>query len=215
MPKQVYLIVASQSIEELRKAPETHLSQPAAANIIFQTKHTFHPALEHDTYHFDVVKIKLAQALGQNLLELVDEAKWAFSAELGSASEWTEQNMASLSSKVVTRVVDRMLFGLDLCRNDNFLQFSSTVTGDVFATAVKLRNYPEFMKSAIMFLFTDRKEQQQRARKYLRPVIENRIAEMVLDGKAADGKFKSEKKHNDARKCLCSYIGDQLPFLTT
>ena len=82
-PKQVYLMVAPSHIEELRKAAPNELSHKAAGNIIFQTSHTLHPALEHDQTHFEIVVKALTPALNTQLMDLVDEAKLVFNEEIG------------------------------------------------------------------------------------------------------------------------------------
>jgi hypothetical protein len=120
-PKQVYFIAAPRFLEEIRKAPETHLSQPAAANIIFQTRHTLHPALVDDVYHYDVVRKGLGQALPRILPALAKEAQFSFEVELGILPDCTEVTVFPLATKIITRISNRMMVGPELCRNDEFL----------------------------------------------------------------------------------------------
>jgi hypothetical protein len=76
-------MVAPSHIEEIRKAAPNELSHKAAGNIIFQTSHTLHPALEHDQTHFEIVVKALTPALNTQLMDLVDEAKLVFSEQIG------------------------------------------------------------------------------------------------------------------------------------
>lgn len=197
------MIVAPRFIEEIRKAPETHLSQPAAANIIFQIRHNFHPALETDQYHYDVVKLKLTKALEYNIPILVDESQWAFRVEMGDQSGWTEMNMHHFATNVVTRVVNRILVGPELCRNDEFLQFSGTVTATTFSSAVKLRNYPEFIKPVLIYFMKDRKLQQQTAHKFLIPIIKKRLEILEKAENAEKNQGTEIGKPVDAREWFC------------
>ena len=82
-PQQVLMMIAPSHIEEIRKAPITKLSNKGAGNLIFQTSHTLHPALECDQSHFEVVGRKLTPALGTQLMDLVDEAKLVFHEQIG------------------------------------------------------------------------------------------------------------------------------------
>ncbi|EOO02406.1 putative cytochrome p450 protein [Phaeoacremonium minimum UCRPA7] len=174
----VYFIAAPKFLEELRKAPETHISQVDAANIIFQLKYTFHPALEQDLYHFDVVRKSLTQNLPRIIPDLEDETKRAFALDLGKPSEWTEAQVYSLASKVVTRVSNRMMVGPDLCRNDEFLFYSGAFTKATFDSAAMLRNMPSLLKPLMMYFMTDHMKQQQIARKCLVPIIKERLSIM-------------------------------------
>ncbi|ETS83215.1 hypothetical protein PFICI_05091 [Pestalotiopsis fici W106-1] len=192
-PKQVYLIAATNFLDEIRKAPETHLSQPAAAEIIFQTRHTFHPTLVHDTYHFNVVKTKVTSALAYNIPDLVHESRYAFSVELGGKShDWKALRMYPLATKIITRISNRMLVGPQLCRNDEFLHYSGDYTRTTFNTATVLRNYPEFVKSSLMYFMSDCNKQQQTARKFLVPMIKERLEIMAKSKNSKDTCEKPE-----------------------
>jgi Cytochrome P450 len=156
--------------------PDNKLSQPAAANIIFQVKHNFHPELEADNYHFNVVRGKMTQGINQYLSDLVAETVHAFDVEVGSdISEWRELRTWALVSKLVTRMTNKMLIGSPLCRNEEYLQLSCDITPTVFDTAVKIRNYPDFVKSIMMYFMKTKEQQLKIARKHLLPIIKERL----------------------------------------
>lgn len=174
-PKQVYLMISPTMLDEIRKAPETHLSQPAQAEIIFQVKHTLHPALSKDLYHFNVVRKKLTHALPSIITNLVDETLYALDVAVGTPLDWVELQMYPVASNLITRVANRMLVGSELCRNDEFLHYSGAFTKATFDAAAMLRNVPEIIKPLMMRFRTDHREQQEIARKYLIPIINERI----------------------------------------
>ncbi|EXJ72289.1 uncharacterized protein A1O5_04793 [Cladophialophora psammophila CBS 110553] len=176
-PRQVYFIAAPRCLEEIRKISDNQLSQPAAAITIFQIKHNFHEALENDSYHFNVVRGKMRQALGFHLDSLTEESRHAFDVEIGGREgEWNELNVWNVTCKIVTRMVNRMLVGEPLCRNEEYLQFSCDIAPSVFDTALRIRNYPDFMKTIMMYFMTERKRQQALANKHLLPIIKQRMA---------------------------------------
>jgi hypothetical protein len=189
-PKQVYFITAPRFLDELRKAPENQLSQEAGANIIFQTKHTLHPALEHDVYHFDVIRKGLGQGLPRILSSLANEARYSCTVDLGYHDGWAERPVFPLATKIITRISNLMMVGPVLCRNDEFLHYSGVYTKATFDSATLLRNLPEFAKGPAMMFMTTHKKEQETARKHLIPIIKERLAA------AADPKLD---KPDDAR----------------
>lgn len=192
-------MAAPKMLDEIRKAPESHLSQPAAANIIFQIPHTFHPKLLNDYYHFDVVRKSLTQNLPRIISELVDETHFSLDAEIGKAEDWKQLKVFPLSTQLVTRIANRMMVGLELCRNDDFLHYSATYTKATFDAATMLRNVPEFLKPLMMWLNTSHKSQQQVARKLLVPLIKARLTTMENDVSKGPSK-DSSLNANDACK---------------
>ncbi|KAL4781951.1 cytochrome P450 [Aspergillus varians] len=183
-PRQVYFIAAPKFLDEIRKMPDTQLSQPAAANIIFQVKHNFHPQLEADNYHFNVVRGKMTQGLSQYLPDLASEAVHGFDIEVGDGSQWRELEVWGLVSKLVTRMTNKMLVGSPLCRNEEYLQLSCDIAPTVFDTAVKIRNYPDFVKTIMMYFMRTKEEQLRVARKHLLPLIKGRLSLLNSDTSA-------------------------------
>lgn len=196
-------MAAPSFLEEIRKTPDSVLSQPAQANVIFQIKYTLHPALLGDYYHFDVVRKKLTHALPRILPNLVDETRYGFGIEVGSRTDWADIQVYPMISKLITRISNRMMVGLELCRNDEFLYYSGAYTKATFDAAAMLRSVPEFLKPAIMYFMTDHKKQQQTARRYLVPVIKKRlqvIQKAEVAGKTEELKGKTP---DDACKKQC------------
>lgn len=196
----MYFIAAPQFLEEIRKLPDSQLSQPAAAIIIFQIRHNFHKAIEGDSYHFNVVRGKMRQALTFHLPALIEESGHAFDMEVGNNAGWRELKVWTLVCKIVTRITNRMLVGEPLCRNEEYLQFSNDIAPAVFDTALKIRNYPEFVKTIMMYFMTERKRQQAVANKYLLPLIRQRLALMITP----DGQDKVDRPNDTSKRCLDS-----------
>ncbi|KAF4986405.1 hypothetical protein FDECE_15978 [Fusarium decemcellulare] len=195
-PTQVYLMASSSMLDEIRKAPESQLSQPAAANIIFQIKHTFHPGLLNDYYHFDVVRKSLTQNLPRIIGDLAAETRFALGRELGNSKGWQQSQVFHTATQMVTRISNRMMVGLELCRNEEYLLYSATYTKATFDAAAMLRNVPGPLKSLVMYFNTSHKSQQQIARKLMFPIIKQRLC------KARSEFAKSEHRPNDALQWL-------------
>ena len=153
-------------------------------------------------YHFNVIRGKMTQALGQYLPRMVQESGHAFEVEVGNSADWREMQMWPLTSKVVTRMANAMLVGEPLCRDDEYLQFSCDITPLVFDTAAKIRNYPEFLKPIMMYFMEDRKRQLQIARKHLIPLIKQRLGQASLPAVQS----KAERPDDTRKFCLLSPV---------
>ncbi|KAL2670352.1 hypothetical protein Neosp_014819 [[Neocosmospora] mangrovei] len=193
-PTQVYLMAPSTMLEEIRKIPDNMLSQPAAANIIFQIKHTFHSALLNDYYHFDVVRKSLTQNLPRIIGDLASETSYSFGAELGQCEDWTHAVVFQVCTALVTRVANRMMVGPELCRNKDLLHYSATYTKATFDAAAMLRNVPAILKPLVMRFNTSHRSQQEVARRILVPVIRERLSRMHPNTSSGD----KQNKPNDA-----------------
>jgi hypothetical protein len=83
--------------------------------------------------------------------------------------------MYNLGFQIVTRTANRLLFGIDLTRNEEFEQLSVDYTGVFFGGAEIVRSWPEWLKPLIMWLKTDVSRANKLAYKHLAPIISSRI----------------------------------------
>jgi cytochrome P450 len=86
--------------------------------------------------------------------------------------------MARAAHRIATRTANRLLVGVPLCRNEEYLQMSIRYTIDVFGGADKLRAWPDFLKSTVTYFVTNVRERQKVARKHLIPYIKARLEEV-------------------------------------
>jgi len=86
--------------------------------------------------------------------------------------------MYPIAFKIVTRTANRLLFGADLARNEEFLQLAIDYSDTFFAGANKIRHYPEWYKPIAMYLQTGLYAQMRVARKHMYPLLKRRIGEM-------------------------------------
>jgi cytochrome P450 len=85
--------------------------------------------------------------------------------------------MSHAAHRIATRTANRLLVGVPLCRNEEYLQMSIKYTVDVFGGADKLRAWPDFLKPAVTYFVTNVRERQKIARKHLIPYIKERLQE--------------------------------------
>lgn len=118
--------------------------------------------------------------------------------QLTSATEWKTMFMWDLSFRIVTRTANRLLFGEDLAKNEEFLRLSTTHANTVFGGANKVRNLPSFIRPLVMWMRTGLYPELRIAKKHLVPLLEERLAAQRAaerSGKMAD--FEKSKP-NDA-----------------
>ncbi|KAJ0418875.1 cytochrome P450 [Aspergillus carlsbadensis] len=180
-PSGLELVVAPKFLEEIRRAPESHVSNLAANNEIMQVGHTLHPRLMWDQYHFDApIRKSLTQSLGPKLPDIVEEAKLSLEDTVGSPAGWSSHAMHPLAFTTVTRTANRLLFGPDLARNPEFTTLSIEYTTTMFGGAQTIRHLPELLKPLAMWWKTGIYKQQAIARKHLIPSLTQRIADEDL-----------------------------------
>ncbi|KAL6233231.1 cytochrome P450 [Aspergillus navahoensis] len=175
-PEGGQLVVHPKHIEEIRSAKEIDLHNLPANNELMQLRHTMHPLLEVDQYHFQVVQKQLTQSLGPGLPAIVDECMGAFRAQIGLPNDWKSVHMCSASFRIVTRTANRLLLGKELCANEEFLTLAVEYSDIFFGGANLIRHYPEWMKPWVMYFKTDIRRQQGIAKKHLAPLIKQRLA---------------------------------------
>ncbi|KAJ3548541.1 hypothetical protein NM208_g955 [Fusarium decemcellulare] len=178
VPKEKLYIVAPKYFEEIRRAPDSHVSNLAANNELMQLGHTLHRRLMWDQYHFELpIRKSLTQSLGPKLPDIVEEAKLSLVEYIGDCTDWKPLLMSRLSFDIITRTANRLLFGTHLARDSEFQELSINYTEVMFGGANMIRNYPEILKPLVMWWKTDIYKAQAIARRHLIPILNQRIAE--------------------------------------
>ncbi|KIX08844.1 uncharacterized protein Z518_03501 [Rhinocladiella mackenziei CBS 650.93] len=194
-PEGKLMVVAPRFIEEVRRAPETHVQNLPANNELTQLRYTLHPKMTYNQFHHDIpLRKSLTESLGPKLPDIVEEAKLTLNARSNSLvlTEWVSYKMYPLGFQIVTRTANRLLFGIELTRNAEFEQLSINYAGILFGGAEKIRSYPSFLKPLIMWYATDIHRTQREASKHLAPVIEKRIQE--------EDKYVAAGSHDEWKK---------------
>ncbi|KIX01184.1 uncharacterized protein Z518_08909 [Rhinocladiella mackenziei CBS 650.93] len=142
-PEVFQFVFYPRYIEEVRSAKEVDLYNLPANNDLMQTGHTLHKDLEWDQYHFNVVSKQLTQSLGPGLPAIVDECFGAFHDLIGEPKGMFSDIM---SFSIVPRTANRLLFGVDLAKNRDFLKLAIDCSDTFFAGANMIRHYAEWTK---------------------------------------------------------------------
>ncbi|KAF9886957.1 hypothetical protein FE257_010698 [Aspergillus nanangensis] len=186
-------VALPEHIEELRAAKDTDLHNLPANNDLMQTDYTMHAILATDQYHFSVVQKQLTHNLGPGLPYIVDECKEAFDDMIGKPRDWVSHHMYPLAFKITTRTANRLLFGDQLCKDDEFLQLAIDYSDTFFGGANLIRHYSNWMKPLVMYFKTGIHQQRATAMKHIGPLLKERIA--AMDSARKNGTWQEFEKN--------------------
>lgn len=77
-----------------------------------------HPKVVFDGIHENVIKSQLTQRLGDFTEDVTEEVDYAFKRSWGTNTDnWTEVTVYDSMSEIISRVSNRILVGLPLCKS--------------------------------------------------------------------------------------------------
>ncbi|KAH7906708.1 cytochrome P450 [Hygrophoropsis aurantiaca] len=198
-----WLVVVSEPklVEELRKAPDEHMSFTEATNDALKIEYTLGYEIHHNAYHVPIIRSQLTRNLTALYPEIRDEIVVAFEETLQlNDHEWTTVPALDTAMKVICRTSNRLFVGLPLCmyssspplplrftakfrlppfrssagRNADWMDLNIEFTVDVLKGGIIINMFPEFLAPLVGKLFTNVPAGTRRAEKHLRPIIEER-----------------------------------------
>lgn len=174
------LVSGDKLIEELRKVPEHLVSADQAHSENLQAPYTLGPSVCESTYHVGVVRHSVNKNLAALLPLVVDEIVAAFPEELESKlspdSEWTSLRTKDVFLRIVSRVVNRTLVGLPVCRVDEYIKASIRYAYIIMTGASVIKLFPDILKPFVGSLVARMTGPQHTAFKHLAPIIQERKA---------------------------------------
>ena len=110
---------------------------------------------------------------------LADEADYAVDKELGKLSDWKSFNGSEVCAKMLHRTTSRILVGLDLCRNDEYLDVSGRFSKSlfIFGTLWNVIATGPLRKLLARLTIFGHTRDLNHATKMLLPVIHQRLAD--------------------------------------
>jgi len=119
-----WIVVATDPavLKELGDADETVLSMQAAANERNSMEYILGSSIHSDPYHVKVISGTLTSHIGAVLPEIVEEICLTFRENSNIGDEWTPiDNCSNLLSRCISATTNRILVGLPLCRDEEYL----------------------------------------------------------------------------------------------
>ncbi|EHL01857.1 putative Ent-kaurene oxidase [Glarea lozoyensis 74030] len=142
-------VILPQSLMDwLLHQPDSVLDQGEVNRDFLQADFTMlHKKVVTDTVHKDVIQKELTRRLGDFTADVNEEIDFAFRKAWGvNTKDWTTVTAYDSMSEVITRISNRVLVGLPLCRNEDYLHYSSTFARFVVLESAAISLFPGFMK---------------------------------------------------------------------
>lgn len=160
--------------------PDEVLSTSAFHYDVLEGEYAFlHPHILQDPYHEHVVHKYLPRRLAAMVPDMEDELSSAFDDTWGTDTQkWKDIGVFDNLMNIIPRATNRMVVGLPLCRNEDYLSNMKSFTNDVVTAAmVVLRFTPHWLKSVVGRIATmPNTYHWKNTAKYTLPMIIDRLA---------------------------------------
>ncbi|KAF4448434.1 ent-kaurene oxidase [Fusarium austroafricanum] len=130
-----------------------------------------------------VVQYHLTQHLSKMVKPLSDETSYAVDLRFGTSTDWKTVAPHPDIVNIIARVSSRAFLGLDVCRNEEWLDLSSSYALKSFLAGASLRQWSPWMRNIVHHFHPQCKQirdQRTRAMEIIQPVLEKRQQERSL-----------------------------------
>lgn len=180
------VVVPQSMMDWLLHHPDNVLDQAEVNRDFLQADYTMlHPKVIHDAVHSDYIRKELTKNLGEYTGDVLEEIDYAFRKCWGTDSEnWTCVVAYDSMSEIIARISNRVLVGLPLCRDENYLYSSSRFARWVILEASVLHMLPNHLRPifAPFVTISDYRHYIKMA-KFIIPVWAQRVAAPIVDYK--------------------------------
>ncbi|KAI6715419.1 hypothetical protein JHW43_002045 [Diplocarpon mali] len=171
------VILPMSHMKWLHEQPDNVLSQNEVNRQFLQADYTMlHPKIIHDTVHGDVIKKELTKYLGDFTEGVQEEIDYAFRKTWGvNTKDWVEVSAYNTMLDIIARVSNRALVGLPLCRDEQYIGYSSKFARLVVVQATFLSQVPNLFKFIVAPVVNSLDTlRYHKCAKYIIPIIKQR-----------------------------------------
>ncbi|KAI6160425.1 cytochrome P450 [Pisolithus thermaeus] len=170
-------------LERVKKASEDHLSSFKATGNSLNAEYTFGMKMD-DTRHRPLIQTRLTRNLSVLYADVRDEIIAACNEFLEPKhNEWKPVSVLHATLKIASRASNRVIVGLPLCRNSDWLDFNINCPRAVVGEARTLRLFPNFMSDRLVAKFvTNLSERTNQGVALISPSIKERLQRMEAEG---------------------------------
>jgi cytochrome P450 len=155
-----------------------------------------HPNIIRDMVHGRVIRREMTKDLDTYAEAIVEEIKHSLTLNWGDdPGVWNEVRIYDTMLDVISRISNRVLVGLPLCRNEEYLRSSSTFARNVIITAGLLNLMPPFLRPILSpAIIAYDMYHYRKIAKHIYPIVKERMAEFRP---GVDYRRPDYSKHND------------------
>ncbi|KAH7048220.1 cytochrome P450 monooxygenase [Macrophomina phaseolina] len=163
-------------LDEYKDLPENQISIRKVLYDSFGGKYTSLGQYSHAM--LSAVQIDLTKNISKTLNTLNDEVKYAFEQNIGKMDDWQAVVMEPKLLRIVALLNGRVLVGLPLSRDENWIEATTQYTSRAYKFADKLKGYPWGTRWAVgpSLYRSDVKPHQDAVARMLEPLINQRLA---------------------------------------
>ncbi|KAI6162548.1 cytochrome P450 [Pisolithus thermaeus] len=169
-------------LEHVMKASEDHFSAFEAMEKFLKMKYTF-GINTNDARHRPLIRSRLTRNLSVLYADVRDEIVAACDEFLDPKNnEWKPVPVLHTILKIVGRTSNRVIVGLPLCRDSDWLDFIINYPRAIVGEARTLRFFPNFMVPLVAKFVTNLSGRTNRGVALISPLIKERLQRMEAEG---------------------------------
>lgn len=179
---QWQLVVRSEFIDEVNRAPDDVLSFISATEESIQAGHTLGSQIVENHYHHNVIRNYMTRQLHSIFPEVYDEVKYTFENDATlNSDEWRELHVFPWILKVVAKASNRVFVDTPLCRDPQWLSVVIEDATSVVKTATFINLFPTPLRGLVGWLISGKKARLRRASALAKDVIEVHLSRAGKD----------------------------------
>ncbi|KAI0458270.1 cytochrome P450 [Xylaria acuta] len=165
-------ILPTKYVNELRSIPNTKLSRGRANFLEWGDQWAMHTLWAHSEWPVKAISENRNGQMGKYLEAIRRELDYAYQAEMPQVDDWTEIDIQHVISKVLVRIIGKMIVGNPACRSKEWLNLG--YTEDFVAASLIMRFLPPWMHPIFTNIIPQRKRLRkgvQTVRKIIEPAV--------------------------------------------
>ncbi|KAH8828951.1 cytochrome P450 [Flagelloscypha sp. PMI_526] len=175
-------------LADAKKAADDELSFIDAANEGLQAEFTLGPEIAWDPYHVATVRGPLTRNLTTIYPEMREETVASATDHIPLSEDWVEVPAMEGLMKMVSRISNRMIVGLPLCHNQEYLDINVKYTMQVITNALLLRMLPHSLRPFVAKVVCSTHYSYRRIKKIIGPMLQERLDNDEQFGKSYAGR---------------------------
>jgi len=176
-------------IDDIRRAPDYVLSRIEPINEFVQPEYTLSLPGTHDENTIDTIRSKLGRDIPGIFPETSEELFMAMDDLIPRHEhKWMKVPIQETFDRVICRSINRILVGVPLCRDYDYQSLNLTFAVNVLKHGFIISLFPNPLKPIVSRIISNLPSQIQQEIESIRPMVEERFAEMKESGEDRDNR---------------------------
>ncbi|KAF9453726.1 cytochrome P450 [Macrolepiota fuliginosa MF-IS2] len=186
MSKWIVVLSGKNHLEDIRKASEDTISFRLAIAEVTQNRYTLGRRFDDIPYHVATVRSPLTRNLVSRFDDIRDEIVESFKDYIPLKEGWVTVVAYETLMHIICRTSNRYFVGLPLCRDPGYRSLNERFAMDVTVSATIINCFPDILKPLVGRYLTTVPKSVKRALEYLRPTLEERLAQEECGADSVD-----------------------------